>query len=149
MSRATWLFLLALAAACSSRDQSVGETRRPPDPIIVVDPQPSPTPDPNLNPDPDPNPNPNPDPDPDPTPSTPPCEDLSKHARTGVCVQIGSCRGSVLTGAGYECAGDALCCDDRVGCGTLGCPTGGGSGGTTSQAGEGGDASAGYGGIGG
>ena len=136
MRRAAWLVLLSFAVSCSSRDQSLGETRPSPRPIIEVDPDPNPDPDPDPNPDPDPDPNPdpNPDPDPDPTPSIPPCEDSSKHLRTGFCVASAECDVPPITTAGYECEGDAVCCHEGVGCGQDGCATGG----TTSQGGAGG-----------
>jgi hypothetical protein len=111
MKPEAWLVLVWFAVSCSSRDQSLGETRPSPQPIIDVEPQPDPDPDP--------------DPNPDPTPSIPPCEDSSKHARTGACVARAECPRPPITDAGYECAGDAVCCDPGVGCGTDGCATGG------------------------
>ena len=138
------LGLLGLATACSSRDQSLGETRQSPRPIIVPDPAPNPDPDPtpDPSPNPDPNPTPDPNPNPDPTPTVPPCEDSSKHVHLGHCVPMGQCR-APITRVGYECEGDAVCCDDGVGCSLGEC---GGSGGSTMSQGDGGDALAGVGG---
>jgi hypothetical protein len=139
MKRGIWLVLVACGASCSSRDQSLGETRPSPQPTIVPDPGPNPTPDP--NPDPAPNPDPNPSPNPDPTPTVAPCEDTSKHAKIGHCTPLSQCRGPSITRVGYECEGDSVCCDDLVGCSAPGC---GGSGGNAMS--QGGDASAGVGG---
>jgi len=140
MTRASWLIPLAFAAACSSRDQSLGETRPTPHPV-VIDPTPTPNPNPNPDPNPNPNPDPNPTPNPNPTPTTPPCEDHSQHARTGTCMPASECRGRVLTSAGYECNGVGACCDDTVG----GCPppnTCGQGGSAMSPGGDGGDGGA-------
>lgn len=113
MKREAWLVLLVLAVSCSSHDQSLGETRQSPPPIMEVEPQPLPEPDPDS------------DPEPDPIPSIPPCEDSSRHVRTGFCVARAECSVPPITAAGYECEGDAVCCGQGVGCGKDGCPTGG------------------------
>jgi hypothetical protein len=144
-----WLLLFALIAACSGRDQSLGETLRPRP--IIIDPTPesgsgsgaasgsggtgatsgssssgsdsggSSTSGTGSG------------------PSTPPCEDHTKHAFPGRCLPLGSCvNGTVLTGSGYECAPNELCCDDPPGCGQSGC-------GNPNQGGNGNDADAGAG----
>jgi hypothetical protein len=137
--------LLGLLAACSSRDQSLGETRSPspaptpqPQPGPIPQPQPDPNPDP--APDPQPTPDPQPQPDPNPTPSVPPCEDRTLHPHIGACLPIAACPHSI-TYAGYECVGDAVCCDQGVGCGMAGC------GAPPAAGGQGGDASLGAGGT--
>ena len=132
MTRATWLIPLAFAAACSSRDQSLGDTRPTPDPVII---DPNPTPNPNPNPNPDPNPNPNP------TPTTPPCEDRSQHVRIGICTPASECRGNVHTAAGYECNGAGVCCDNAVGACSPATPCDQG-GSAMSSGGDGGDGGA-------
>jgi hypothetical protein len=148
MKRSVWPIALAFAVSCSGRDQTLGETHPAPHPIVIPDPTPTPNPNPNPNPNPDPNPDPDPDPNPNPSPTIPPCEDISKHARLGECVPAGECHGRPLIAAGYECEGDAICCEDGVGCSQFGCSTGGGanggSGGTSMA--QGGDATAGVGG---
>lgn len=151
MKRRLWLVPLVFGLSCSSHDQSLGESHPSPHPIIdpKPDPKPNPNPNPNPDPDPDPNPNPNPDPDPNPTPTTPPCQDYTLHVRTGECVSPGTCKGHVLSVAGYECTGTLVCCDAAPGCSQFDCGSGGsgGSGGSViSQSGEGGDAGAGAGG---
>lgn len=100
------LRLLALpfvfALACSSRDQSLGQTIHT-QPII----------DPDPDPDPDPNPNPSP---------VPPCEDTSLHAAETSCEA--SCLPTrTVVGSGYECPAGFSCCDNSVGCGASGCPS--------------------------
>jgi hypothetical protein len=120
MRRALWLMLGAAAASCSSRDETLGETLPPLDPIV----EPRPTP--------DVDPQPQPQPDPDPKPMLLPCEDASIHLRTGECMRVADCHTEVITRAGYECDDGNVCCEaDAVGCGQFGC----GGGGTTSQAG--------------
>lgn len=126
--RSAWPTLIAVAAlaiACSSRDQTLGETRRAP----------SPAPDPSLNPVPVPDPTPSPRPE----PSNPACEDAQKHARVGICVNVGTCFGRPITLAGYDCPAGQTCCENPVGCSQSGC---GGSG-TGSVIGASGDTSAG------
>ncbi len=102
-----------IAVACSTRDQTLGETRPSPDPMRPdIDPDP-PEPDP---PEPDP---PEPDPGPGPEPMVPPCEDETRHANTGTCRPIEEgCPSGVITRAGYECAEGLHCCEEPlVGCG--------------------------------
>jgi hypothetical protein len=116
MTRASWLSTLALAVACSSRDETLGETRQTPDPIVLPEPGPEPAPDPNPQ----------------------PCEDTSKRLPPGKCVPMGKCLGHVLTVAGYECESGSVCCDTAPGCGRNGCGSGGTAGSGASQAGRGG-----------
>src|SRR5438552_19051136 len=78
-----------LTVACSSRDQTLGETRRAPSP--------SPVPTPSLQPAPAPL------PEPPPQPNNSACEDAQRHARVGHCVDVGTCFGQPITSAGYEC----------------------------------------------
>ena len=56
--RAPWFVPLAFVASCSSRDESLGETRPAAEPIIDIAPAPQPQPVPNPDPDPDPDPDP-------------------------------------------------------------------------------------------
>jgi hypothetical protein len=110
--------------ACSSRDQTLGETRRPP----------GPGPDPSVKPVPDPTPTPQPEPEPDPA-----CQDPQKHVRVGMCVSLGTCFGRPINLAGYECPVGQTCCEAPVGCPQTGC---GGSG-SSSGTGAGGETAAG------
>lgn len=120
------LSLASLLVACSSHDQTLGETRRAPSPSAA--------PTPSLKPAPQPV----PDPAPDPQPVGATCEDSSLHVRTGHCVAAGTCFGDTITLAGYECPGGQICCDYRVGCPSTGC--GGRSAAGTPPVGAGGDA---------
>ena len=92
---------LVLSSACSSSDQSLGETRA----------QPNPDPGPDVDPDP-----------PDPDPVVQPCENMLLHmGRTGACRPATECPFDQLTAPGYECAGGLACCDMTVGCRQGGC----------------------------
>jgi hypothetical protein len=116
VTRVLWFCLaIALPAACSSRDQSLGETRSAdPDPHSTADP------DPKLEPEPDP---PEPEPKPEPTPY--PCE-VSQ--RSTFCLPLTeTCRGRIITSIGFECGPDQQCCEATVGCPQTGC--GGSNGG--------------------
>jgi hypothetical protein len=135
------LVFLALVAACSGRDQSLGETTRP-RPIII-------------------------DPTPqggsgtgaaagtgnagsgsagsstggnsggsagassmsgsggvggtEPAPSVPPCEDRTLNFDSGFCLAQGTCKWVVESGPGYECGAGEECCTRPPGCGANGC----------------------------
>lgn len=101
MKRAGWRILLAFVASCSSRDESLGKTRPPPEPIIDVEPEPNPPPQPNPDPNPDPNPN----------PSVPPCEQSPDHVKHGKCVALADCYTGVIDRPGYECVDGTVCCN--------------------------------------
>lgn len=90
----------ALASACSSADQSLGETRRPP--IPDLDPPP---------------------PEPTPVAMLSPCEDGALHARIGSCWPVvEACDGPEILLPGYECKAGTHCCAVRpVGCPQAGC----------------------------
>ncbi len=112
MKREAWLVLVSLAVSCSSRDQSLGETRPSPQPIIDVEPQPDPT-----------------------IPiltripiqlrASPPARTPPSTRAPALASREPSVPVPPITHAGYECEGDAVCCDPGVGCGTDGCATGG------------------------
>lgn len=91
-----WL-TLAIVASCSSRDESLGQTRPSPQPIIDVEPQPAP--------------------DPEPAPEAPPCEYSPNRQRNGECTLPADCHHRVIDRPGYECDGGRVCCDIApVGC---------------------------------
>lgn len=104
------LLAFALVHACSSSDQSLGETRQAP---------PVPVPIPDIDPD-----------SPDvPGAKVSPCEDATLHADRGACLPVAVPCPELLR-AGYECSTGLHCCKERpIGCGLGSCGGGMSTGG--------------------